>query len=449
MKQFFLLLPPLLLTCALSAQLVITPGAQLFMLGNAQVTLQNTNLVNNGTLTAGNSMFSFTGNVNSTVGGLQTTRFFACEVNKTGSSSVLLQSPISISGRILFTNGFLNLNGFNADLGNTAFLEGEKESSRVTGSNGGQVLFNTILNAPVAANPGNLGAVISSGQNLGNVIIRRGHQSQLNNLGTGASILRYYDIVPANNTGLNAALRVNYFDGELNNLNENLLVLVESKDTLHWGSRAFTTRSTATNFVEKTALNSFARFTLSTDNNPLPVRFVSFNTKCESNMVIVSWKTAQEQNSHHFNIEKSLDGAQWSPIGNVPAAGNSAAERNYTFADNSPIENSYYRVAEYDADGSVQYTSVLTSACSVAGALNVWPNPFHNKVFVNITAAGRSQAVIKVFDSKGALIKIERATVVPGANQFGVDIASFANGVYQLAVEWGNGEKKVIPVMKQ
>jgi hypothetical protein len=449
MKQFFLLLLPLLMTRTLPAQLVITPGAQLFMLGNAQVTLQNTNLVNNGTLTAGNSMFSFTGNANSTIGGSQFINFFACEVNKTSNSAVSLQSPINISSRILFTNGFLNLNGFNADLGNTAFLDGEKESSRVTGSNGGQVLFNTTLNAPVAANPGNLGAVISSGQNLGNVVIRRGHQSQLNSTGTGASILRFYDIVPANNTGLNATLRFNYFDGELNNLNENLLVLVESKDTLHWNSRAFTTRSTAVNFVEKTALNSFARFTLSADNNPLPVRFVSFNTKCESNRVIITWKTAQEQNSSHFNIEKSLDGSNWSVIGSRQAAGSSTTSGDYSFTDNNPVQNSFYRIAQYDADGSFQYTGVVKSSCSIADALNVWPNPFHNTVFVNITAAGPSQAVIKIFDSKGALLKIDRASVVPGTNQFGVDIASFANGVYQLSVEWGNGQKKIIPVMKQ
>ena len=74
--------------------------------------------------------------------------------------------------------GCLNLNGFNADLGTTGRLDAENENSRITGTNGGEVFFSTELNAPAGANPGNLGAIITSTQNLGNVLIKRGHRSQ-------------------------------------------------------------------------------------------------------------------------------------------------------------------------------------------------------------------------------------------------------------------------------
>jgi hypothetical protein len=45
------------------------------------------------------------------------------------------------------------------------------------------------------SNPANLGIFITSDKNLGNVTIRRGHQSQPNISGSGNSILRYYDIL--------------------------------------------------------------------------------------------------------------------------------------------------------------------------------------------------------------------------------------------------------------
>src|SRR5262249_37360711 len=147
--------------------------------------------------------------------------------------------------------------GFNTNLGTTGFLQNENENSRVTGPNGGEVLFDTVLNAPVAANPGNLGAVITSTQNLGDVIIKRGHESQVIGNGASNSLFRYYEIIPANNNNLNATLRFNYFDGELGSLDESKLVFYKSDDSTNWAIQGFTSGNATTNFVEKTAINSY------------------------------------------------------------------------------------------------------------------------------------------------------------------------------------------------
>jgi hypothetical protein len=184
MRPKFLLLLSVLSACTVSAQLVITAGAQFSIAGNIPLTLQNTDLVNNGSFIAGNSTITFTGNFASSISGSQTVQFFGLELNKDNNSSVVLQRAIGITQRILFTSGFLDLNGFNTNLGSIAHLDGEQENSRITGINGGEVLFSTVLNAPASANPGNLGAIITSAQNLGNVVIKRGHQSQV--IGSGA-----------------------------------------------------------------------------------------------------------------------------------------------------------------------------------------------------------------------------------------------------------------------
>ncbi len=218
-----------LVTCInkLNAQLHITTGAALTLTGNAQLTLSNIDFVNNGIFNAGSGTVTFTGDANATVSGNQPIQFYNLEVNKSGNSSVMLQSNIGISQQINFTNGFIDLNGFNADLGTTGALNNESENSRVTGANGGQLLFSTTLNAPSGANPGNLGAYITSSKNLGTTVIKRGHQSQMNGSGNGSSILRYFDIIPAANSGLDATLRMQYFIGELNNLDENTLAFLE------------------------------------------------------------------------------------------------------------------------------------------------------------------------------------------------------------------------------
>jgi hypothetical protein len=363
---------------------------------------------------------------------------------------VTLQRAVNVSQQINFVAGLLNLNNFNIDLGTTGFLNGESESSRITGANGGQVLFTTILNNPSGANPANLGAIITSSENMGTVAIKRGHQSQVNGSGMGNSVLRYYDISPVNNNGLNATLRFQYFDAELNSFDENTMVFWKSPDAVNWSNEGFTSRNTTNNYVEKTGVNSFSRWTLSSINNPLPVLFILFNAKCTGNTILITWKTAQEQNSSHFNVEKSFDGIVWTVISNQPAAGNSSVEKTYSFTDNNPLQKSYYRIAEYDIDNRVQYTSILKSSCDASDLLKVWPNPFSETVFVNININSRSASVIKVYDNKGALIKIHKTELLPGSNQVNVDMKTLATGMYQLVIEWNNGQsKKTVQVIKQ
>jgi hypothetical protein len=451
MKSQLLILLMFFSTCMLPAQLTITPGSQFSAVGNIQLTLQNTNLVNNGNFTNGSSIIRFTGNASSSISGFQPVQFFELELNKSNNTSLVLQRALDVRHRILFSSGFLNLNGFNTDLGTTGFLDGEKETSRVTGANGGRVLFTTMLNAPAAANPGNLGAIISSTQNLGNVIIQRGHEAQANGMGLASSILRYYDILPASNADLNATLRLNYFDGELNNMNENSLVLFKTNDGVNWSNQRFSSKDANTNFVEMTGIGSFSRWTLSSDNSPLPVHFILFDVKCEDDEVMVTWKTAQEQNSSHFSIERSTDGVRWTVIGNLPAARNSNTERSYSFTVNGSVQHAHYRIAQYDLDDRVQYTNVIRSSCSLTEKFTLWPNPTNGALFLNIAARNESQVVIKIFDSKGSLVKVQNAKILPGSNQIRTDIESLADGVYSLQVVWNNGDqmKKTVQVIKQ
>ena len=183
----------------------------------------------------------------------------------------------------------------------------------------------------------------------------------------------------------------------------------------------------------------------------LPVHFSSFNATCDKSKVILAWKTAQEQNSSHFEIETSTDGIHWTVIGNLASAGNSAIERSYSFTDNNPVANNSYRIAAYAIDGSVHYTNELGSSCTVTDlAFTLWPNPASDIVFVNLASDNTSQATIKLFDNKGALIKIQKTTLSQGGNQVRVDIGSLPGGVYTLHADWNAGKnKKAVQVIKQ
>jgi hypothetical protein len=176
---------------------------------------------------------------------------------------VALQQNINVVGQVNLTSGFLDLTNSVLNLGTTGTVNGETEASRIFTLSNGYVQVVNTLNAPVAANPGNLGAIITSAKNLGSVTIKRGHIAQTNVSGTTPGILRYYDILPANDNGLKATLRFQYFDAELNGLNEATLELWK-QDKKGWTSVGYSSRNATLNYVEKTGISALSRWTLST-----------------------------------------------------------------------------------------------------------------------------------------------------------------------------------------
>jgi hypothetical protein len=284
---------------------------------------------------------------------------------------------------------------------------------------------------------------------MGITIIRRGHQSQANASGGGSSILRYYDISPANNGGLNATLRFSHFNAELNGQDENNLLLWRSPDNINWTNQGFTSRNTPTNYVEKTGIDAFSRWTLSTISVPLPITFIVFNARCENEKVLLTWKTAQEFNSSHFNIERSTDGNYWSLIGTQPAAGNSNAERSYTSVDNNPLTGAVYRIVENDMDGHTKYTGIIRSNCDAKDGWKVWPNPVAENLWLNISVAAESKIIIKIVDSKGALVSMQQNNLLRGNNLLNVDMKKMAAGTYHVIANWDNGQmQKFVKIVK-
>ena len=271
-----------------------TPGATIKTANNSFIVLDNMHLVNNGSLVqaAGDGTIKFTGNSDVIISGSSITVFDKLNLAKTTNSKVALQQSVNVVGQVNFTSGLLDLINSVLNLGTTATLNGETETNRIFSFGNGYVQVINSLNAPVSANPGNLGAIITSTKNLGSVTIRRGHLAQINVSGTTPSILRYYDILPTIDNGLKATLRFEYFDIELNNLNESTLELWK-QGKKNWSKEGFTSRSTINNYVEKTNINALSRWTLSgAINSPLTkvnsgyTAPVKENTESQNNLSI-------------------------------------------------------------------------------------------------------------------------------------------------------------------
>jgi hypothetical protein len=248
-------------------KLQVASGTTITSSDAAQIVLDDTDLDNDGAIeqNSGDGI-SFTGIHPGLISGKGVNRFSKLVLAKSGRTSLLLRSDVSVNGRIQFTEGRLDLKDNNIYLGNTGLLEGESELSHLFSTGKGYVeSIHDQYNA-LTINPGNLGAMITSASSLGKTIVRRGHLSQVNTMTGNESILRYYDIVPANDRNVNATVRFRYFDKESNDIDEAEFSILRS-DGIGWSDLGADAKSTSLNFVEKRGITQFSRFTLSTPSS--------------------------------------------------------------------------------------------------------------------------------------------------------------------------------------
>lgn len=185
----------------------------------------------------------------------------------------------------------------------------------------------------------------------------------------------------------------------------------------------------------------------------LPVELVSFTGTNIGAKNRLDWVTASEQNTYKFIVEKSLDGINWSYLGEKPAAGNSNTTLNYLLFDETPVlgEN-YYRLKIVDLDLTYKYSNIVKiklNEASTDGIAGVFPNPSEGLFTMMITSTSDITTTLKVFDVLGRAIINRSIDVVQGNNYINVNLKDFANATYILEYVDVKGKSYRYKVIKQ
>lgn len=141
----------------------------------------------------------------------------------------------------------------------------------------------------------------------------------------------------------------------------------------------------------------------------LPVRLVSFTAKAlPDHTVSLSWQTAQETGNDRFVVERSTDLVGFEPVTEIrDVAGNSNEIHTYQTTDTSPHQGtSYYRLVQYDLDGTRTYSRIITVVVR-SGEYVLYPNPLRDQSF-HISIDEPVTASIELYDAKGNSIAFTR-----------------------------------------
>jgi hypothetical protein len=164
--------------------------------------------------------------------------------------------------------------------------------------------------------------------------------------------------------------------------------------------------------------------------NVLPLNLLSFNGSLNATgNANLTWATANQVNSKNFEVQRSIDGKNFSNIGVVDATNNSGVN-NYSYADNEMAASvNYYRLNMVDMDGKAALSNVIAinSKLDAVSKITVFPNPVVNTIIFSHPKAA-DNAAINVVGIDG---KVLGNYLVPkGATQTSVSVNKLVKGNY-------------------
>ncbi len=188
--------------------------------------------------------------------------------------------------------------------------------------------------------------------------------------------------------------------------------------------------------------------------SPLPLRMTAFSVGKQGTNALLKWTTANESNTHHFEIQKSIDGVNFETIANKTAAGNSSMDIDYQY--NDPIANAsgiiYYRIKTLDVDGKYYYSNIVALRLNdaVVKDFSVYPNPFRNNFKMEISSDKVKDVNIRISNAVGQKSLERTVSLTKGVNTIVLssEIANLPAGMYLIDII-SDQEKQTRKIFKQ
>ena len=197
---------------------------------------------------------------------------------------------------------------------------------------------------------------------------------------------------------------------------------------------------------------------ITVSSSTTPVSLVNFSAvRNNANVNTLSWTTANEINNKGFEIERSLDGRDFSRVafvGTKAENGNSANNITYSFVDEKATPSvTYYRLKQLDNDGKFAYSKVVTVNGAKVTKLEftrIYPNPVSDKLNVVVVAPKADKVSFVVTDMAGKVVLQQAASVAEGNNNISLNIQQLNTGNYLVKAICAEGcETAVKKFVKQ
>jgi Fungalysin metallopeptidase (M36)/Secretion system C-terminal sorting domain/Fungalysin/Thermolysin Propeptide Motif len=165
----------------------------------------------------------------------------------------------------------------------------------------------------------------------------------------------------------------------------------------------------------------------------LPLNLLSFSGYMNAGDIPLQWTTENEVSTRNFEVQRSVDGVQFSVAGQVPAY-NLSQRSNYYFTDRNiaalNTDRIYYRLKMTDQDGRFTYSNILRFNLKSGNLFTISPNPVKDRLYISgFRGNGAYEAVVTDMTGKTVL-----QTMVSAGNHT-INTTTLAKGMYLLELK--------------
>jgi hypothetical protein len=214
-------------------------------------------------------------------------------------------------------------------------------------------------------------------------------------------------------------------------------------DNLIIGTGAAVVSGATVGSVSAVGVSTFCPWVLSARLSPLPVELINFDAKCLNNDIILEWCTASEKDNSYFTIEQSVDGVNYSSIGNVFGNGTSNEKNCYQFKSSSIAEMNYFRLVLVDNNGVKNMSkSINIVSCKASNGNILIAHSGTNELGVILNTLSDQTLELQVHNALGQLVQVKKFGVVKGYNNVKLDLENVSNSTYYISI-YNSAEKLI------
>lgn len=188
-----------------------------------------------------------------------------------------------------------------------------------------------------------------------------------------------------------------------------------------------------------------------TVNTVLSIKINYLNGSKNNGFNTLNWQAACTSTQAIFEIERSLNGINYTSIKSITASQARCAQP-FSYIDNNTFPGTvFYRIKSVDIDGRVNYSAVIKLGnrqkdMQLEGVL---PNPVISQAQLSISSYKKDKLQLMIISMDGKVVQRNTVQLQTGSSIIGLDVAFLKRGMYIIKGIFGDGQNSTLKFLKQ
>ena len=172
----------------------------------------------------------------------------------------------------------------------------------------------------------------------------------------------------------------------------------------------------------------------------LPVEGLIFDAVANKTDVFINWKAIEVLNGKNFELERSIDGVNFTNIYTT----NNVLLEDYNYTDSKAFFNTnsevlFYRLKEIDNNGLYTFSDIKRVEANSANvnSISIYPNPAKSLFYIKLYSEKTSEASIILYDVTGKKVLNNTISLYKGLQNIPVNSSQLAKGIYEISIITG------------